>query len=143
MSAAEQTVRPSLNPNAPCMQLDGAIWHPDGHEFAVYESVQDASEVTRYRAASRFAAETCNPVWAVRVARRWIEVYTRAEAWEVRWASDDDPGAPLPDGWWPDEEDPSWRFVHRDHPRAHPVYVCVEAGEELPDPVAASGGESA
>lgn len=144
MPSETTRVTAGRDPDAPCMPLDGAIWHPDGYEFADEASVQDATQVTRRTAARRFAPSLyrhpAGDVSKVRVGLRYIRVHTRAEAWEVRYAADDDPDAPLPDGWWPDEEDPCWRFVHRDDPRACPVYVCVEAGEKLPDVVRASAG---
>jgi len=133
--------------------VEDYCWAASGWEDAGEGSVQDARTTTRGQAAAFFARCAYEDITEVRVWKRYVRSFTRQEVWDEpgrdRWVNREeqrlgDHGvgslddlyelAPVvvPDGWQPDEYDPSWQFVRRDHPDAIPVWVCGFKGDEAP-----------
>lgn len=121
---------------------DGAVWHPDGWEFAALHSVQPRDGRTRGQAAARWAAEVGCAYTDARVVRRWARALTVAEVWEwyvgeyAEWGGPPDPdiyeGSPPPDGWVPGDDCPLWTFCGPDGRDAVEVWVCRPAHTEAP-----------
>ena len=126
---------------------DWWAWHPHGWENAVEGSVRDARRCTRAQAAQFFAAGSCESFIDVRVWKRYAVPISHQEIWDdegedlwswslhEKYAPDVDE-APCPDeppeGWTPHDYHPVWRFVHRSHPDAVPIWVCGLKGDEPP-----------
>lgn len=141
---------------------DWWCWAASGCEDAGEGSVQDARTTTRGQAAAFFSREM-GDFNDVRVWKRYVQPFTRQDVWDGpgkdRWVdreeanlisrralqgSPDDPIPSLrdlhaqaptepPADWHPDDYDAVWRFVHRSHPGAVPVWVCGYKGDEPPE----------
>lgn len=122
----------------PDFDVTACCWHKHGWEAAGEWSVQDATKVSRAKAIARFSLGECE--WtAVGAWKRYIRGLTDQEIYEwwveyYDWCDDDRGGGwethpdKRPDDWTePDpyhEERPYWQFCPRDHPDAHPVWIC-------------------
>jgi hypothetical protein len=130
--------------------VEWCCWAASGWEDAGEGSVRDARTTTRGQAAAFYSTEATGDICDVRVWKRYIRPFTRDEIWagpgRDRWVdrrqattrctfSQAIAGCPEspPEGWQPDEYDPSWGFVHRSHPEAIPVWVCGFKGDEPPE----------
>lgn len=129
--------------------VDSYVWCDGYWEDARMGSVVDAQKRTRGQAASYFANEIGDLMTSVVVWKRYILPWTRQEAWDHEgrdravddysfdhdcdWdKADREVPETVPDGWEPSDDSPVWEFIHRDHPRAIPVWICAEKGSKRP-----------
>lgn len=134
---------PELAPSDPVNpHVDTYAWTPSGWEDAAEGTVSDASTTTRGAAAAWFARFSLGEdITGARCWKRYVRPLTRGEVWEdygrERWedrhdlGNDEGPESP-PAEWDPDEWDPVWQFVHRDHEDAVAVWVCGARGDKPP-----------